>query len=146
MWRWRRLLLVIFGAKMAKRCDVKGTARIWLPSNLQMDDRAIIAGKVNCYNQAVVRIGRQAVVSQGVYLCAGSHDIDDPNFQLITKPIIIGDFAWIAAESFVGPGSVVGVGAVLGARAVCFGQLAPWTVYVGNPSEPIRQRTQLNDK
>jgi putative colanic acid biosynthesis acetyltransferase WcaF len=140
MWRWRRFLLVLFGANLSKRCDVRGSARVWLPKNLEMADGSIIAQKVNCYNQALVRLGRQAVVSEGAHICAGSHDIDDPNFQLVTAPIFVGDFAWVAAGAFVGPGSILGEGSVLGARGVCFHNLAPWTVYVGNPCAPIRTR------
>ena len=34
----------------------------------------------------------------------------------------------------------VGDGAVLGARGVAFADLAPWTVYVGNPALEIRKR------
>jgi putative colanic acid biosynthesis acetyltransferase WcaF len=79
-------------------------------------------------------------VSQGAHLCTGSHDIVDPNFPLVTKPIIIEAYAWIAAEAFVGPGVTVGEGAVLGARGVTFRDLSPWTVYVGNPAKPVHQR------
>jgi putative colanic acid biosynthesis acetyltransferase WcaF len=91
---------------------------------------------------AVVELKREAVVSQGTHLCAGSHDIDDPNLQLITKPITIGERAWIAAEAFVGPGVTVGEGAVLGARGVAFRDLEAWTVYAGNPAAAKRRREQ----
>jgi putative colanic acid biosynthesis acetyltransferase WcaF len=140
MWRWRRILLVIFGAKMAKRCDVRGTAMVWFPENLILEDGALIADRVLCYNQALISLGRQAVVSQGAHLCTGSHDIDDPYFQLVVQPIIIGNEAWVAADAFVGPGAIIGEGAVLGARAVCFGKLDPWTVYIGNPCKSLRSR------
>ncbi len=140
LWWWRRALLVIFGARLAPRCDVRGSARVWLPANLSMGDRSIIAERVNCYNQAPVYIGNEVVISQGVHICAGSHNVDDPHFQLVVKPITIGHNAWIASEAFVGPGAKIGDGAVLGARGVCFGNLDPWTVYRGNPCTPLRIR------
>jgi len=31
---WRRLLLRVFGAGLGNNCDVRGSARVWLPSNL----------------------------------------------------------------------------------------------------------------
>jgi putative colanic acid biosynthesis acetyltransferase WcaF len=40
----------------------------------------------------------------------------------------------------VGPGVSIGEGAVLGAGAVCFRDLEPWTVYVGNPCRRLRAR------
>ncbi|MGB2833344.1 MAG: putative colanic acid biosynthesis acetyltransferase [Methylotenera sp.] len=144
MHPWRRLLLRLFGARMGKRSDVRGSARVWLPSNLEMEDHALIAENVNCYNQALIKISKLALVSQGAYLCAGSHNIDDPDFQLITRPIHVGSLVWIAAESFVGPGCVIEEGAVLGARAVAFGRLLAWTVYVGNPAKPLRTRSKMN--
>nr|WP_246091662.1 hypothetical protein [Rhizobium smilacinae] len=87
-----------------------------------------------------IYIGRYALVSQNAHLCGGTHDIDNPEFQLYTRPIVISDNSWIAAEAFVGPGVVVGEGAVLGARAVTMRSLDAWTVYVGNPAKPLRAR------
>lgn len=125
---------------MGQRSDVRGSSRVWLPSNLTMADHALIGPKVNCYNQAMIKLGEHALVSQGTYLCAGTHDVDDPQFTLVAKPISIGDFAWLAADAFVGPGCTIGEGAVLGARAVAFGRLDAWTIYIGNPAKAVRKR------
>lgn len=137
---WRRLLLRMFGAHIAERCDVRGSARVWYPPNLRMAPGALIAERVNCYNMAPVTMDEEALVSQGAHLCAGNHDIDDPHFQLIAKPIHLGARSWIASEAFVAPGVKVGEGAVLGARAVALGELQPWTLYVGNPAQARRPR------
>ena len=32
---------------------------------------------------------------------------------------------------------------VLGARGVAFGDLKPWTVYIGNPMREVRKRTPI---
>ncbi|WP_349509023.1 hypothetical protein [Neorhizobium sp. NCHU2750] len=87
-----------------------------------------------------IEIGSYALVSQGAHLCGGTHDIDDPHFQLVAKPIVIGRNAWIAAEAFVGPGVTVGEGAVIGARAVAFRPVEPFAVYAGNPAKLNRMR------
>lgn len=137
---WRRMLLRLFGASIAPTANVRGSAKIWLPSNLEMQDYASLGPHAHCYNMAKVTLGRYVVVSQGAHLCAGSHRIDDENFQLFAKPIAIGDRAWIAAEAFVGPGVTVGEGAVLGARGVAFENLKAWTVYIGNPAAEKRAR------
>jgi putative colanic acid biosynthesis acetyltransferase WcaF len=140
---WRRALLRLFGAQMAPRSDVRGSARVWYPPNLIMESRTVLAGRVTCYNMARITVRSGAVVSQGAHLCAGTHDVDDEDFRLITRPIEIGAESWIAAEAFVGPGVRVGTGAVLGARAVTFRDLAPWTIYVGNPAMPRRERKRF---
>jgi len=125
---------------MGNPTDVRGSAKIWYPPLLEMLDGALIAERVRCYNQAKIVIGEFALVSQGAHLCAGTHDIDDPYFQLVAKPIYIGAHAWIAAESFVGPGVTVNQYAVLGARACTFKDLNKNTVYIGNPALPLRLR------
>lgn len=137
---WRRLLLRLFGARMGRGADVRGSARVWLPANLEMGERAVIGPGVDCYNQAPVTLAADALVSQRAHLCAGTHDVDDPHFQLVARPIRIGRNAWIAAEAFVGPGAEIGDGAVVGARAVAFGRLEAGMIYAGNPARPVRAR------
>ena len=137
---WRAILLRAFGAKIAPNVRVYGSATIWYPANLSVGNNATIGPRVNCYSMAPITIGPNAVISQGAHLCAGTHDIDDPHFQLLAKPVVIGAHAWVAAEAFVGPGVEIGEGAVLGARAVTVKSLAPWTVHAGNPARYLRPR------
>ncbi len=137
---WRALLLRLFGAKIGKRTRIYGSARIWYPPNLEMGDYSVLGWKVNCYSQGKVILEDYANVAQYVHLVTGTHDIDDPSFQLYTKPIRICRYAWLASDCFVGPGVTVHEGAVLGGRAVAFKDLEPWTVYVGNPARAIRKR------
>lgn len=101
---------------------------------------SVLGPRVNCYCMDQISIGEKTVVSQGASLCGGTHDISDPNFQLITKPIVIESLVWIAADAFVGPGVTVAKGAVLGARAVLFKDAETFTVYAGNPAVRIKQR------
>ena len=138
--RWRRRVLVAFGARLAPGADVRASARVWYPPNLVMGNGAVLGPGATCYNIARVTIGARTVVSQGAHLCTGSHDLADPHFQLVAKPIVLGDRVWIAAEAFVGPGVMAGDGAVLGARAAAFSDLSAWTVYRGNPAGAIRLR------
>lgn len=137
---WRRTLLRLFGARIAASARIHASARIWYPANLEMADQACLGPRVDCYSMARITLGRYALASQGAHLCAGTHDIDDPHFQLRALPIAIGERAWVAAEAFVGPGVTIGDGAVLGARAVAFSDLQPWTVYIGNPAREARKR------
>ena len=140
MHGWRRFLLRLFGASLHPTSRVYGRAKVWDPRNLEMGSFACIGPGANCYCMARISLGSHSLVSQGAHLCAGTHDIDDPHFQLQARPIQIGDSAWIAAEAFVGPGVVVGSRAVLGARAVTFSSLVPDGVYVGNPAKLLRLR------
>lgn len=130
----------LFGAKIASTAHIYGSANIWYPRNLVMKDYATLARQSNCYNMDLVTIGVHGIVSQGAFLCGGSHDVDDPHFQLKVLPIVIGDYAWVAAEALVGPGVTMNEGAVLGARGVTFSDIAPWQIWGGNPAMFIRER------
>jgi putative colanic acid biosynthesis acetyltransferase WcaF len=137
---WRRLILRAFGAQMGKGANVYASARVWHPRNLVMGDYATLGPRVNCYCQAEITLGDYAVVSQDATLCAGTHDYEDPAFQLRTRPIVLGAHCWIAAEAFVGPGVHVGAYAVLGARGVAMRDLEPGLVYSGNPAVAVKRR------
>jgi putative colanic acid biosynthesis acetyltransferase WcaF len=91
-----------------------------------------------------ISIGAYAMVSQDAKLCTGTHDIEDLNRQLVTKPIVIGEQAWVAAGAFVGPGVTIGTGAVLGAQGVAFKNIPDWSVYVGNPATFLKPRKSLS--
>ena len=107
--RWRRLVLVLFGADLAPTANVRASARVWYPPHLAMAEHAQLGPGAECYNIAPVRIGRRTTVSQDACLCTGSHDLSDPHFQLVARRIVIEEEAWIAAGAFVGPGVVASV-------------------------------------
>lgn len=137
---WRRLILRGFGATMGKGANVYASVRIWHPALLVMGDHATLGPRVNCYNQATITLGDYAVVSQDATLCAGTHDYEDPEFQLRTRPIVLGAHCWVAAEAFVGPGVEVGAYAVLGARGVAMRELESGVVHAGNPAVAVKRR------
>ena len=130
----RRILLRLFGAKLGKRVVIKPRVQVKFPWRLQIGDFSWIGERVWIDNLAEVHLGSNVCLSQGAYLCTGSHDWSSPEFDLVVRPIAIQDEAWIAAQSTIGPGVTVGRGAVLGLGAVATKDLDPWTVYAGNPA------------
>ncbi|WP_266363593.1 DapH/DapD/GlmU-related protein [Tellurirhabdus rosea] len=140
---WRSFLLRCFGANVGRGVHVYPGVRIWAPWNLDLQDQCGIASGVTLYSQGRITVGRLAVISQGTYLCAGTHDYNQPGFPLITRPISVGAHAWIAAEAFVHPGVTIGEGCVIGARAVVTRSMPPWMVCAGHPCVPVRGRTPL---
>lgn len=137
---WKRMLLRSFGAKIASTAVVYATVKVFQPWLLTMDDYACLAEGVDCYNVAPIRIGRNATVSQRAFLCTAGHDITDPHHHQTDAPIVIGDRAWVCAETFVGQGVTIGEGAVVGARACVFKDVDSWTVVGGNPAKYIKTR------
>ena len=131
---WRRAILRAFGARVSQGARVHASVSVWLPANLDLGENVLIGPGARIYNQGMITIGARTVISQRAHLCASTHDIHDPNFQLVLRPITIGAGCWVAAEAFVGPGVLMGDGAVLGARAALFDSADAGGVYSGNPA------------
>src|SRR5690606_351374 len=108
-------------------------AKIWAPWNLDLGDECGIANDVMLYSQGKISVGYRGIISQGTNLCTGTHDYTKEGHPLITKPIYIGDYAWIAAEAFIHPGISIGDGCVIGARSVVTRDMPNWMVCAGNP-------------
>src|SRR5476651_2440456 len=135
---WRSFLLRCFGAKVEKGVHVYPGVKIWAPWNLELGEQCGIASGVILYSQGKITIGRRSVISQGVNLCAGTHDYTKPGFPLITMPIHIGDEVWIAAEAFVHPGVTIADGCVIGARSVVVNDMPEWMICTGHPCKPVK--------
>ena len=116
------------------------SARVWAPWNVTLADEACFADGCTIYSQDQVVLGRRAVVSQGAHLCTGTHDYETAGSPLRTKPIVIGDYAWVSAEVFVHPGVTIGEGAVIGARSVVTKDMPAWFVCAGHPCQPLKER------
>lgn len=140
LFGWRRALLRCFGAKVGANAHPYPRCRIWAPWNLTMGTDSCLANDVDCYSVDKVTLGQSAIVSQQAMLCTATHDYNDPEFTLVTKPISIGAHAWIGARAFVGPGVAVGDGAVVGAASAVFQSVESWTVVGGNPARILKKR------
>lgn len=138
---WRRFLLRLFGAKIGKGVRIQGGARVWQPWRLSIGDFSWVDSGVSLYSADDISIGANAVISEGSFICTASHDISSPTFGLLTKPVSIGDCAWIAARATVLPGVSIGEGAVVAACSVVTKDAPPWTVVAGNPAKPIASRS-----
>lgn len=137
---WRRFLLRTFGADVHPEARLRPSVRIECPWNVSVGANAVVGDFSTVYALGKITIGDRVTVSQGVHLCAGTHDFSRPDFPLIKPPIRIEDDAWLAADAFVGPGVTVGKGAILGARGCAFKDLEPQTIYGGNPAKPLGKR------
>lgn len=137
---WRRWILRLFGAKIAGNAHIYPSARIFCPWNLVMSDYSCLADRVDCYSVGMIRLGIHATVSQDAALCTATHDYTDPAFELVVRPIEIGDYAWVGARAFVGPGVHLGEGAIAGACSAVFRDVPAWWIVGGNPAKKIKDR------
>lgn len=140
---WRSFLLRSFGAKMGPNCHFYPKARVWAPWNLICADQVTAGDGAEIYNPAPVTFGSHAIVSQDAYVCAATHDYDDPAFPLVAFAMSVGAYAWICARASLAPGVHMGEGSVLGLGSVATRNLEPWTVYAGVPAVPVKERKQI---
>jgi putative colanic acid biosynthesis acetyltransferase WcaF len=140
MYAFRRWLLRIFGARIGKGAIIRPTSTFTYPWKVTIGDYSWIGDDVVLYSLADITIGRNVVVSQKGYLCAGTHDYRSPTFDILGFPINIEDEAWLGADVFVAPGVTVGRGAVVGARSSVYTDLPPMMICVGTPARPSRAR------
>lgn len=93
----KRWLLRLFGAKIGKGVVIKPNVRIKYPWRLSIGDYSWIGQEVWVDNLAEVRIGSHTCISQKVYICTGGHRFRNKGFDLIARPIAIGDGSWLGA-------------------------------------------------
>jgi putative colanic acid biosynthesis acetyltransferase WcaF len=139
-WGWRRFLLRVAGAKVGVGAHIYPSSRITIPWNLNIGNNAAIGDRTNLYALGPISIGNRATVSQGVHLCAGSHDYKDCSMPLIKGSIDISSDVWICADAFIGPNVFIGERAVVGARAVVMKDVVANVVVAGNPARIIKSR------
>lgn len=140
LYPWRLLWLRLFGCKIYGKPFVHQRARIQIPWNLILHDRACLGDRTHAYSLGIIEIKARATVAQEAYLCTGTHDFSEPNIPLVTAKIVIGEDAFIGARAFIMPGVKIGDGAVIGACSIVTKDLPEQTICVGQPCRALRPR------
>lgn len=137
---WRLFWLRLFDAKIDGTPFVHQRARIAIPWNLTLHDRACLGDRANAYTLGEIEIGARATVAQEVYLSSGSHDFSQTSMPLVTAKITIGEDAFLGARVFVMPGVTIGPRSVIGACSVVTKDVPADVFAAGNPCKVLRPR------
>jgi putative colanic acid biosynthesis acetyltransferase WcaF len=136
----KRNVLRSFGAKVGRGVVIKPHVKITFPWKLTLGNHVWLGENSWLLNLDHITIADNVCISQRAFFCTGNHDYKSPTFDLIVKPIHVGEGAWIAAGAMVGPGVKAGSHAVLSAGSVATDDLEPYGIYRGNPAVLIKQR------
>lgn len=162
-------LLRLYGAKVGRRLRVESGVRfryalhrgitigddVYIGPNCCFDlppgmtfalgDRASLNIGVFIGGNTSVVIGRDVLIGEYVSIRDSNHGIDDLTLPInrqpmVSRPVTIGNNAWIGRGVCVLPGSVIHDGCVVGANAVVNGTLPADTIAVGAPARVVRNR------
>jgi len=114
----RPILLRLFGAAVGPRVFIRHRVRVLWPWKLSIGADSWIGEDAWILNLEPVTVGNNVCVSQGVFLCTGSHNYHSDTFEYDNAPITVKDEVWIAAQSTLHRGVTVEYAAVIGARAL----------------------------
>lgn len=100
--------------------------------------------------QGGVSIGDDVYTGPMVHILAVNHVYDDPTRPIreqgiTAQGIVIEDDVWIGAGAIVLDGVTLGQGSVIGAGAVVADDIPPYSIAVGSPAKPIKNRRQAGD-
>jgi len=137
----KRWVLRRFGARIGYGVLIKPNVHVKYPWHLEIGDNVWIGERAWIDNFVRVRIGSNAALSQGAYLCTGNHDWSDPGMGLVVKPVTVEDGAWVGAFARISPGVTVGREAVVTLGSVLLENAEARGVYMGNPAVRVRERT-----
>ena len=137
---WRLFWLRVFEAKIEGTPFVHSRARIAIPWNLTLRDRACLGDRAHAYSLGEIEIGERATIAQEAYLSAGSHDFSQPSMPLTVAKISVGADAFIGARAFVLAGVTIGERSVIGACSVVTENVPPDVFAAGNPCRVLRPR------
>lgn len=138
--RIRVSLLRIFGAKVGRGVVIKPHVNIKYPWNLSIGDYSWIGEGVWIDNLTSVKIGANAVLSQGAMLLCGNHNYKKTTFDLMIGKIVLEDGAWVGAQCTVCPGVTLHSHAVLSVGSVATKDCDAYGIYQGVPAVKVKER------
>jgi acetyltransferase-like isoleucine patch superfamily enzyme len=123
--RLRADLLRRLGFTIGEGTEIKGPLKLNGPrgvlARLQIGRDCSIDAECMLEISENVRIGDRVTLEPGVMILTSTHELDFPQHRagkVVTKPVSVGDGAWLRARVIVLPGVKIGAGAIVEAGAV----------------------------
>jgi maltose O-acetyltransferase len=148
----RANLLRRLGFTVGHGTEINGPLKISGPrgllARLQIGKDCSIDGECMLEISENVRIGDRVTLEPGVMILTSTHELDFPQHRagkIITKPVSVGDGAWLRARSIVLPGVKIGAGAVVEAGAVVNKDVDEHTRVGGMPAVKLEVLRQADE-
>lgn len=100
--------------------------------------------------QGGVHIGNEVYTGPMVQMVAVNHVYQDANRPIreqgiTAQGIVIEDDVWIGANATIVDGVKVGKGSIIGAGSVVTRDIPPYSIAVGSPAKPVKDRRELSN-
>lgn len=128
------------GIKMGKGTTIHMGATFYDPKHITIGEDTIIGEKVTLDGRDVLKIGSHVALASEVMIYNSQHDIHDPFFKPVTKPVHIGNYVFIGPRAIILPGVTIGEGAIVAAGAVVTKDVPAFAVVGGVPAAVIGER------
>jgi acetyltransferase-like isoleucine patch superfamily enzyme len=120
---------------------------VWLNGErIELGER--VGFNYGCYVNGYggLTIGDRSIIGPYTMIHTANHEMDlsapIPDQGWVSEGVTVGADCWVGMGVSILPGVTIGEGCVIGAGSVVVKDLPPFSVAVGNPARPIRDRRE----
>lgn len=128
----------LFGGSMPESVNIMTPTQIDFPKQITFGKNVFINHSFTCMSIGGVTFGDNVQIGPNVTIVTDNHDFDN-RYVLKCRSVIVGDNAWIGADSTIMPGVTIGENAVVAGGAVVTKDVPANAVVGGNPAKIIKK-------
>lgn len=145
----RRFFYRLSGMKIGAGSTLHMMGRLYDPRHIAIGEDTIVGERFSLDgrrqlpgSEGGLTIGNHVDIASEVMIWTSQHDLNDPSFAAVEKPITIEDYVFVGPRAIILPGVTVGRGAVVAAGAVVTKSVAPLSIVAGVPAAEIGKRDE----
>ena len=139
---YKRWALRLAGANIGRNVRICSSVRVMGNSTLSIGDNTWIGHGAWIICSAPVSIGSNVNIAPLCYIGTGTHSIDTLGDSVagqgVSKPIVIGNGAWVCVRSTILPGVTIGEMAILASGSIARTDVMDRTLFGGVPAKMIK--------
>ncbi|HHC7212538.1 TPA: glycosyltransferase [Vibrio parahaemolyticus] len=135
----RNKFLRLLGMEIGNDSYLLKGAVLYSTGNLIIGDNVVINRCCLLDNRDKIDIGNNVSISHNSKIYTGSHDVNSPFFDYVSKPVTIGDNVIVFSNVIILPGTYVEDNVVISAGSVVSGRLETGWLYSGNPAKKVKK-------
>jgi maltose O-acetyltransferase len=141
----RNLYLRLFAIKVPLTSSIHRGTKFFHIGNIVCGKNTVV--NFGCYldNRCRITIGNNVGIAHDTKIYTLGHDLDDPEFKVKAKEVVVKDNVFIFSNVLIMPGVTLGEGSIVLPGSVVTRDIEPFTVAGGNPARKVRERPAAID-